>query len=79
MNNIKQLHGELTYREVQVLNYLAMGLTTIQIGRQLCLGTETIKTYRSNLLAKLQCKNAFQLGARAEKFGYLNKENVAWF
>ena len=77
MQNIKGYHEELTYREVQVLNYLALGLTTIQIAKQLSLGAETIKTYRSNLLIKLECKNAFQLGAKAEKYGYINKKYVA--
>ena len=77
MKRIKHIHGQLTFREVQVLNYLAMGLTTNEIGMQLCLSSETIKTYRSKLLLKFECKNAFQLGAQAEKFGYLRKENVA--
>ena len=77
MNKIKQFHDPLTCREEEVLKCLAIGLTSNQIARRLCLSSETIKTYRSNLLSKLQCKNAFQLGVRAEKYGFLNKEAVA--
>ena len=55
----------LSQREEQILQSLAKGYTTSQIAEQLFLSNETIKTYRSRLLVKLNAKNAFQLGMKA--------------
>lgn len=62
----------LTDREVQVLQQLAYGYTTSEIGENLYLSSETIKNYRSNLLRKFDCKNSFQLGLYAASSGLVS-------
>lgn len=58
----------LTKREKQVLNYLAMGNTDLEIGKQLYLSHETIKTYRTNLLRKFDANNSCHLVFLASKY-----------
>jgi len=67
------LNSQITLRELQVLQHLAEGLTTQQIGEKLYLSSETVKTHRSKLLIKLDAKNAFQLGMKAEQMQLLMK------
>ena len=47
----------LTSREKEVLKYTADGYTAEQTAESMFLDTETIKTYRKNLLIKLKAKN----------------------
>lgn len=56
---------KISKREKEVLVFLSQGYTTIEIASRLFLSIETIKSHRKNLLAKLQAKNAFQLGYKA--------------
>ncbi|MBT8233426.1 MAG: helix-turn-helix transcriptional regulator [Saprospiraceae bacterium] len=58
----------ITFRERQVLQCLAEGLTSKETAKKLFLSQDTIKTYRSRLLIKLQAKNAFQLGMKCVNF-----------
>ena len=48
-------------RERSIIQLMAEGLTTRQIGEKIFLSEETIKWYRKNLLAKLQLSNAAAL------------------
>ena len=47
----------ITSREKETLILIANELTTREIAEKLYVSHETIKTHRSNLLLKLQCKN----------------------
>jgi len=51
----------LTRREKSLLQLIVAGNNTIQIADKLCLGVETIKSYRKNLLLKLGAKNTADL------------------
>ena len=47
----------LSNREKQILTYIAEGLTTKEIAETICRDEETVRTYRRNLLIKLNAKN----------------------
>ena len=47
----------LTVRETELLKLIVEGYTNREIADQLCLGVETINSYRKNLLIKLGVKN----------------------
>lgn len=51
----------LTPRELEIIRYIAEGLTNIEIATKLFLCTSTIDTHRKNVLAKLQLKNTAAL------------------
>lgn len=51
----------LTRREEEILQYVASGLTNIEIAKKLFLSPRTVKTHRLNLLQKLNVKNAAEL------------------
>ena len=51
----------LTAREIEIIRYIADGLTNIEIAAKLFLSTVTVDTHRKNMLAKLQLKNTASL------------------
>lgn len=51
----------LTPREIEVVGYIAGGLTNHEIAAMLFLSTVTVDTHRKNILAKLQLKNTAAL------------------
>ncbi len=54
-NSINQvLKEQLTEREIEVLYYIAQGMTNKQIGEKLCISASTVKTHTMNLYAKLE-------------------------
>lgn len=57
MKKEKDTHIFLTRRETDLLRLITEGFTNEEIGEKLFLGTETIKSYRKNLLFKLNAKN----------------------
>ena len=47
----------LTRRETDLLRLIVEGYTNIEIADKLCLGVETVNSYRKNLLFKLNARN----------------------
>jgi two-component system nitrate/nitrite response regulator NarL len=51
----------LTPREIEIVRYIADGLTNVEIAAKLFLSTATVDTHRKNMLAKLNLKNTASL------------------
>jgi len=51
----------LTTREIEIIRYIADGLTNNEIADKLFLSTGTVDTHRKNMLAKLHLKNTAAL------------------
>jgi DNA-binding NarL/FixJ family response regulator len=52
-----ELEQELTPREAEVLQLIADGLVTREIGKRLFLSEETVKSHVQHLLEKLQARS----------------------
>jgi DNA-binding NarL/FixJ family response regulator len=61
--------GELTPRELEVLELLARGLDNSEIARVLYLSQHTVKNHVSSILIKLQVENRIQAAVRAVRAG----------
>lgn len=61
--------ASLTAREREVLRAVARGSSNQEIGAELHLGSGTVKTHVSSLLAKLQCRDRAQLVMYAYESG----------
>jgi DNA-binding NarL/FixJ family response regulator len=59
--NKEDKEKHLTAREVEIIRYIADGLTNHEIADKLFLSVLTIDTHRKNMLAKLQLKNTASL------------------
>ncbi len=59
---------KLTSREQQVLNLIAEGITTAEIAAILFISTETVKTYRTELLYKFEARNVANLIYKAYEY-----------
>lgn len=67
------LANALTVREVQVLEKLAVGLSSNQIGLDLFITQATVKTHLASIYRKLECKNRIQAIIEAKKHGLLTQ------
>jgi DNA-binding NarL/FixJ family response regulator len=65
---------KLTHRELEVLQLVFDGLSTVEISEKLYLSPRTVETHRSNLLNKTECKNTAQLINYALKNGLVNTD-----
>jgi NarL family two-component system response regulator LiaR len=63
----------LTEREVEVLFFLARGLSNHDIADQLLIGRGTVRTHVSNILSKLHLANRTQAALYALKEGLIDK------
>ena len=63
-SNSADSEKHLTARELQIIKFIADGLTKHEIAAQLFLSTVTVDTHRKNILAKLQIKNTAALGGK---------------
>jgi len=64
INNLGRKHtakqssaSKFTAREMDVLQHICQGLTNDEIARKLFISSKTVKSHRSNLLEKTNCKN----------------------
>ena len=64
-------HGvpELTAREHEILELLAVGLTNAEIGRRLALRPKTVRNYVANVLAKIHAADRADAVLRARRAG----------
>jgi DNA-binding NarL/FixJ family response regulator len=52
---------ELTRREMELLQLIAEGYTLPELAEKMCLGIQTVRSYRKNLNIKLEAHNTAQL------------------
>lgn len=58
---------KLTPREIEILQHICLGFSTDQIAEKLFLSPRTVKSHKSNLLEKTDCKNTPALILFAKK------------
>jgi DNA-binding NarL/FixJ family response regulator len=63
----EQAMEKLSDRELEVLECIASGLTTQEIGEKLFISKNTVETHRKNLLFKLKARNTAELVTNAYK------------
>ena len=63
----------LSTRELDVLNCLARGLTTTQIGKTLFISENTVKTHVRHILEKLEALNRTEAVVKAVQKGLIQK------
>ncbi len=56
-----EIEKHLTQREIEIMRYIAEGLTNAEIAARLFLSPVTVDTHRKNMLAKLHLKNTATL------------------
>jgi len=61
----KRSRGDLTRREREVLRLIAGGMSNEEIGRELFISTQTVRTHVRRAIAKLQARNRTQAVATA--------------
>lgn len=66
-DNDTELLSKLSYREIEVLRLIGMGLSSKEIAEKLVLSENTIKSHRRNVLRKLEVKNMIQAVGMLEK------------
>lgn len=62
----------LSERELEVLKYMAEGLSNSEIAKQLFISTHTVKVHSRNIFSKLAVHNRTQAVAKARILGILN-------
>jgi DNA-binding NarL/FixJ family response regulator len=67
--------GTLTDREVEVLRFIAQGLTNRQIAEKLFLSFRTVNTHRANLMQKLDIHDTAGLVRYAISTGLIKSDN----
>ncbi|WP_339864383.1 response regulator transcription factor [uncultured Algoriphagus sp.] len=67
-----EVNERLSGRETEVLECIAIGLTTLEIGEKLFISKNTVETHRKNLLYKLKAKNTAELVNNAYKKGLIS-------
>ena len=72
--NMKSIAGPITYRETQILNYIANGHTNKQIAYILRISEQTIKNHVSAILRKLHANDRAHAVALAMCDGWLSAE-----
>ena len=68
-NDKPKTESPLTEREVEILQFVAQGLTNDEIAEKLVVSERTVRTHVSNILAKLELANRTQAALYALKEG----------
>lgn len=63
------IRAALTVRELEIFERLASGQSNQQIGRDLCLSTNTVSNHIASILAKLHLENRIQAAVQAVRSG----------
>ena len=71
VDSLEHKKGLFTTRELEILCYLARGLTTREIANSLNISLKTVETHRKNLVSKAKVKNTAELIAYSSSSGYL--------
>jgi len=61
----------LSAREIEVLRYIAEGLSNPEIARRMYLSTNTLKAHTQNIFLKLEVHNRLQAVSRAKELGLI--------
>lgn len=64
----------LSEREMDVLQCLAQGMTTVQVGETLFISENTVKTHVRHILEKLQASNRAEAVSKAIQMGIIGQE-----
>lgn len=60
----------LSVREREILHKLVLGLTNKEIGVELCITGETVRTHLDNIMKKLDVRNRVQAAVWAVRNGF---------
>jgi DNA-binding NarL/FixJ family response regulator len=77
LGHVDRMWGTLTRTELEVIELLVTGMTNREIGGELGVGTETVKSHVSNVLVKLGVRNRTALAAIAGARGDWERRLVA--
>ena len=70
----QQPESELSDRELEVLECLAQGRTTVQIASELFISENTVKTHVRHILEKLTASNRAEAVSKAMQLGIFGQE-----
>jgi DNA-binding NarL/FixJ family response regulator len=70
LSSLQPEHG-LSSREIEVLNCLAQGMTTIEIASELFISDNTVKTHIRHILEKLESSNRAEAVSKATQLGLI--------
>ena len=70
---LKMAHEPLVERELQILQFVAQGMTNEEIGNELFLSDQTVKKHLSNVLQKLHLNNRVQAAVYAVREGLVDQ------
>jgi DNA-binding NarL/FixJ family response regulator len=70
----RRSHYDISPRETDVLEFLALGLTNKEMAEQLGLSEETVKSHVKSVLMKTRSRNRVQAAVWAVKHGYDRSE-----
>lgn len=71
IQQVRRQEGELTRKQLLVLNLMKQGLSNKEIARRLNVSPETVKTHAKDVYGRLGIKNRTQAATVAKRFGYM--------
>src|SRR3982751_7084495 len=77
LGHVDRMWRTLTRTELEVIDLLVTGMTNREIGAELMIGAETVKSHVSNVLVKLGVRNRTALAAIAGARGDWERRLVA--